>query len=51
MIGNVRWPTTGEVIASSDIEGSVIPELMVVTLQSLPTKKKELILGGEITMA
>ncbi len=50
LIGNVRWPTTGEVIASSDVEGSVIPEPNGGYPAELTDKEKELILGGEITM-
>ncbi|MCW8335856.1 family 20 glycosylhydrolase, partial [Vibrio paucivorans] len=50
LIGNVRWPTTGEIIASSDIEGSVIPEPNGGYPAELTEKEKELILGGEITI-
>ncbi|MGY3572023.1 family 20 glycosylhydrolase [Vibrio paucivorans] len=50
LIGNVRWPTTGEIVASSDIEGSVIPEPNGGYPAELTEKEKELILGGEITI-
>lgn len=50
LIGNVRWPTTGEVIASSAIKGSVIPEPNGGYPAELTEKEEELILGGEITI-
>ncbi|WP_047042232.1 family 20 glycosylhydrolase [Vibrio mexicanus] len=50
LIGNVRWPTTGDVIASSNIEGSKIPAPDGGYPAELTEKEKELILGGEITM-
>ncbi|MEZ8824299.1 family 20 glycosylhydrolase [Vibrio amylolyticus] len=50
LIGNVRWPTTGNIIASSSMEGSVIPEPDGGYPAELTEKEKELILGGEITI-
>ncbi|OEF05085.1 family 20 glycosylhydrolase [Vibrio genomosp. F10] len=50
LIGNVRWPTTGEVIASSSLEGSVIPKPDGGYPAELTEKEKALILGGEITI-
>ncbi|EKO3921124.1 beta-N-acetylhexosaminidase [bacterium 19MO03SA05] len=50
LIGNVRWPTTGELVASSDIEGSIIPEPNGGYPAELTEKEQQLILGGEITI-
>lgn len=50
LIGNVRWPTTGELVASSDMEGSVIPEPNGGYPAELTEKEQQLILGGEITI-
>ncbi|GAM60823.1 beta-hexosaminidase [Vibrio ishigakensis] len=50
LIGNVRWPTTGEVIASSSIKGSVIPEPNGGYPAVLNKDEEKLILGGEITI-
>jgi len=49
-IGNVRWPATGELIAGSAIEGSVIPEPNGGYPAELKGDEKDLILGGEITI-
>ncbi|MDN2480925.1 family 20 glycosylhydrolase [Vibrio agarivorans] len=50
LIGNVRWPTTGKVIASSQQAGSTIPEPTGGYPAVLTDDEKDLILGGEITM-
>lgn len=50
LIGNVRWPTTGELVASSDMEGSVIPEPNGGYPAELAEQEQQLILGGEITI-
>ncbi|WP_217542280.1 beta-N-acetylhexosaminidase [Vibrio metschnikovii] len=50
LIGNVRWPTTGELVASSDMEGSIIPEPNGGYPAELTEKEQQLILGGEITI-
>ncbi|NAW78382.1 family 20 glycosylhydrolase [Vibrio sp. V33_P6A3T137] len=50
LIGNVRWPTTGELVAISDMEGSIIPEPNGGYPAELTEKEQQLILGGEITI-
>jgi hexosaminidase len=50
IIGNVRWPATGELIAGSAIEGSVIPEPNGGYPAELKGDERDLILGGEITI-
>lgn len=50
LIGNVRWPATGELVASSDMAGSVIPEPNGGYPAELTEKEQHLILGGEITI-
>ncbi|WP_087017948.1 family 20 glycosylhydrolase [Thaumasiovibrio subtropicus] len=50
LIGNVRWPTTGELIAATEIEGSVIPEPNGGYPAELTEAEEALILGGEITI-
>lgn len=50
LIGNVRWSTTGELVASSDMEGSIIPEPNGGYPAELTEKEQQLILGGEITI-
>ncbi|MFH0273562.1 family 20 glycosylhydrolase [Vibrio jasicida] len=50
LIGNVRWPATGELVASSDMAGSVIPEPNGGYPAELTEKEQQLILGGEITI-
>ncbi|WP_045419091.1 beta-N-acetylhexosaminidase [Vibrio campbellii] len=50
LIGNVRWPATGELVASSDMQGSVIPEPDGGYPAKLTEKEQQLILGGEITI-
>ncbi|WP_282252451.1 beta-N-acetylhexosaminidase [Vibrio campbellii] len=50
LIGNVRWPATGELVASSDMKGSVIPEPNGGYPAELTEKEQQLILGGEITI-
>ncbi|WP_186175536.1 beta-N-acetylhexosaminidase [Vibrio jasicida] len=50
LIGNVRWPATGELVASSDMQGSVIPEPNGGYPAKLTEKEQQLILGGEITI-
>ncbi|WP_061035544.1 MULTISPECIES: beta-N-acetylhexosaminidase [Vibrio] len=50
LIGNVRWPATGELVASSDMQGSVIPEPNGGYPAELTEKEQQLILGGEITI-
>lgn len=49
LIGNVRWPTTGKLIAGTEIEGSVIPEPNGGYPAELTEEQQKLILGGEIT--
>ncbi|MGY0400074.1 MAG: beta-N-acetylhexosaminidase [Ostreibacterium sp.] len=50
LIGNVRWPTTGKVIASSSISGATIPAPTGGYPAVLSDTQKKLILGGEITV-
>ena len=50
LIGNVRWPATGELVASSDMAGGVIPEPKGGYPAELTEKEQLLILGGEITI-
>ncbi|MEF1171218.1 beta-N-acetylhexosaminidase [Vibrio sinaloensis] len=50
IVGNVRWPATGELVASSATKGSVIPEPNGGYPAELKGKEKDLILGGEITI-
>ncbi|WP_159737685.1 beta-N-acetylhexosaminidase [Vibrio atypicus] len=50
IIGNVRWPATGELVASSATKGSVIPAPNGGYPAELKGKEKDLILGGEITI-
>ncbi|EKF9122917.1 beta-N-acetylhexosaminidase [Vibrio cholerae] len=50
LIGNVRWPTTGEQIAGTAIKGSVIPKPEGGYPAELQGDEKDLILGGEITI-
>ncbi|NAX21542.1 beta-N-acetylhexosaminidase [Vibrio sp. V39_P1S14PM300] len=50
LIGNVRWPTTGQLVASSDISGSVIPAPNGGYPAELTEKEQSLILGGEMTI-
>ena len=50
LIGNVRWPATGELVASSDMQGSVIPEPNGGYPAELTEKEQRLILGGEMTI-
>jgi len=50
LIGNVRWPATGELVASSGMAGSVIPEPNGGYPAELTEKEQQLILGGEITI-
>ncbi|WP_019275233.1 beta-N-acetylhexosaminidase [Vibrio coralliilyticus] len=50
LIGNVRWPATGELVASSDVKGSVIPAPNGGYPAVLEGDEKDLILGGEITV-
>ncbi|MGR5286098.1 family 20 glycosylhydrolase [Vibrio maritimus] len=50
LIGNVRWPTTGEIVASSAKPGSVIPEPTGGYPAELTEQEQSLILGGEITV-
>ncbi|WP_036826130.1 family 20 glycosylhydrolase, partial [Photobacterium sanctipauli] len=49
-IGNVRWPTTGKLIAGTEIEGSEIPAPNGGYPAELEGDEKSLILGGEITV-
>lgn len=50
LIGNVRWPATGELVASSDVKGSVIPDPNGGYPAVLEGDEKDLILGGENTV-
>ncbi|GAL36711.1 beta-hexosaminidase [Vibrio maritimus] len=50
LIGNVRWPTTGEIVASSAQPGAVIPEPTGGYPAELTEEEQSLILGGEITV-
>lgn len=50
LIGNVRWPTTGQLVAGTDIKGSVIPEPNGGYPAELSEQEQNLILGGEITI-
>ncbi|MFC5079451.1 Beta-hexosaminidase [Vibrio thalassae] len=50
LIGNVRWPTTGELVASSAQPDASIPEPTGGYPAELNDQEKELILGGEITV-
>ncbi|MCY9873056.1 family 20 glycosylhydrolase [Vibrio barjaei] len=50
LIGNVRWPTTGKLVASSAQEGTSIPEPTGGYPAELNEQEQELILGGEITV-
>ncbi|MGF1777693.1 family 20 glycosylhydrolase [Vibrio nomapromontoriensis] len=50
LIGNVRWPTTGKIVASSAKEGSSIPAPTGGYPAELTDDEKALILGGEITV-
>lgn len=49
-IGNVRWPTTGTLVASSDSIANTIPEPNGGYPAQLSKEQKPLILGGEITI-
>lgn len=50
LIGNVRWPTTGKLVASSAQEGASIPEPTGGYPAELNEQEQKLILGGEITV-
>lgn len=50
LIGNVRWPTTGELVASTEIPNSHIPEPIGGYPAKLTQQQQQLILGGEITI-
>ncbi|MGR5296787.1 family 20 glycosylhydrolase [Vibrio mediterranei] len=50
LIGNVRWPTTGKLVASSAQKGTSIPEPTGGYPAELNEQEQELILGGEITV-
>ncbi len=50
IIGNVRWPTTGNLVAGSDIPDSVIPEPSGGYPAELNEQEQQLVLGGEITI-
>ncbi|NOH30228.1 family 20 glycosylhydrolase [Vibrio mediterranei] len=50
LIGNVRWPTTGKLVASSAQEGTSIPEPTGGYPAELNEQEQKLILGGEITV-
>lgn len=50
LIGNVRWPTTGEIVASSAQPGSAIPAPSGGYPAELTEDEQSLILGGEITV-
>ncbi|ENM5759652.1 family 20 glycosylhydrolase [Vibrio mimicus] len=49
-IGNVRWPTTGTLVASSDSTANTIPEPNGGYPAQLSKEQEPLILGGEITI-
>ncbi|AMG03555.1 family 20 glycosylhydrolase [Vibrio mimicus] len=49
-IGNVRWPTTGTLVASSDSTANTIPEPNDGYPAQLSKEQEPLILGGEITI-
>ncbi|ERM62605.1 beta-N-acetylhexosaminidase [Vibrio mimicus CAIM 1883] len=49
-IGNVRWPTTGTLVASSDSIANTIPEPNGGYPAQLSKEQEPLILGGEITI-
>ncbi len=49
-IGNVRWPTTGTLVASSDSTANTIPEPNGGYPAQLSREQEPLILGGEITI-
>ncbi|ENM5745277.1 family 20 glycosylhydrolase [Vibrio mimicus] len=49
-IGNVRWPTTGTLVASSDSTANTIPEPNGGYPAQLRKEQEPLILGGEITI-
>ncbi|KXF83346.1 family 20 glycosylhydrolase [Enterovibrio coralii] len=48
VVGNVRWPTSGEKTAGSDIKNSAIPEH--TRPSALPKELESKILGGEMTL-
>lgn len=50
LIGNVRWPATGELVAGSVLKGSEIPEPNGGYPAELKGDEQDLILGGEITI-
>ncbi|MGF1699409.1 beta-N-acetylhexosaminidase [Photobacterium makurazakiensis] len=50
LIGNVRWPTTGKLIAGTELEGSEIPAPDGGYPAELTKDEQSLILGGEITV-
>ncbi|AIW15585.1 beta-N-acetylhexosaminidase [Vibrio tubiashii] len=50
LIGNVRWPATGVLVAGSSIKGSVIPQPNGGYPAELTKDEQKLILGGEITI-
>lgn len=50
LIGNVRWPATGELVAGSVLKGSEIPEPNGGYPAALKGDEQDLILGGEITI-
>ncbi|MGF1683933.1 beta-N-acetylhexosaminidase [Photobacterium minamisatsumaniensis] len=50
LIGNVRWPTTGKLIAGTALEGSEIPAPDGGYPAELTKDEQSLILGGEITV-
>ncbi|UJF17932.1 family 20 glycosylhydrolase [Vibrio sp. SS-MA-C1-2] len=47
LVGNVRWPATGELVAATSIKGSEIPTPNGGYPVSLTKKEQKLILGGE----
>ncbi|HGF7478890.1 TPA: family 20 glycosylhydrolase [Vibrio mimicus] len=49
-LGNVRWPTTGTLVASSDSTANTIPEPNGGYPAQLSKEQEPLILGGEITI-
>ncbi|HGH6027364.1 TPA: family 20 glycosylhydrolase [Vibrio mimicus] len=49
-IGNVRWPTKGTLVASSDSTANTIPEPSGGYPAQLSKEQEPLILGGEITI-
>lgn len=50
LIGNVRWPTSGQAVAGSQLANNTIPEPVGGYPAELTVQEQQRILGGEITI-